>query len=95
MRAITTLGVVESYQWSNSASEIAQIVSRRTVYSDDEIVQMAEHETKVMHFRFICHFENPVPYNELRRLRVIRGPIQSITHITNDSFSRILGAAAG
>ncbi|MGJ0483730.1 MAG: GNAT family N-acetyltransferase [Methylomicrobium sp.] len=92
MRAVTTLGVVESYQWSESANQIAQIVSRRTVYSDQQIERMARTETKVMLFRLICHFENPVPYGELNRLRVVTGSIQSITNITDESFSRILRA---
>ena len=92
MRAVTTLGIVESYDWSDSADEIARIVSRRTVYSDYQIEEMAQTETKVMLFRLISHFENPLPYAELRRLRVIRGPIQSITNISDESFSRILRA---
>ncbi len=93
MRAITSLGVVESYNWSRSADEIARIVSRRTVYSDRQIVEMAQAETKVMLFRLIHHFENPLPYAELRNLRVVFGPPISITKITDESFSRILRAA--
>ncbi len=90
MRAVTTLGVVESYEWSQSADEIARIVSRRTVYSDRQIELMAQKETKVMLFRLICHFDNPLPYAELERLRVVEGPIQSITNISDESFSRII-----
>lgn len=93
MRSVTTLGVVESYEWSESASDIARIVSRRTVYSQRQIEEMAQTETKVMLFRLIGHFENPLSYEQLKRLRVVRGPIQSITNITHDSFSRILRAS--
>lgn len=92
MRAVTTLGVVESYEWSESADEIARMVSRRTVYSDRQIEEMALTETKVMLFRLICHFENPLPFAELERLRIVSGPIQSITNIPDESFSRILRA---
>jgi len=92
MRALTTLGVVESYEWSGSADEIARIVSRRTVYSDQQIEEMAQTETKVMLFRLISHFESPLHYTTLKRLRIARGPIQSITKISDDSFSRILRA---
>ena len=92
MRALTTLGVVERYVWSEAADEIAQIVSRRTVYSDQQIVEMARAETKVMLFRLICHFEPPLDYAHLKRLRIVRGPIQSITKITDESFSRIIRA---
>lgn len=93
LRAITSIGIVERYEWSESAEEIAEIVSRRTVYSDEQIEEMAETETKVMLFRLICHFDPPLRYAALRRrLRVIKGPIQSITKITNESFSRIIRA---
>ncbi|WP_198419650.1 GNAT family N-acetyltransferase [Pseudomonas sp. St29] len=92
MRALTTLGVVESYEWSGSADKIARIVSRRTVYSDLQIEEMAQAETKVMLFRLICHFEPPLEYATLKRLRIVKGPIQSITKISDESFSRILRA---
>jgi len=91
-RTITTLGIVESYTWTDSADEIARIVNRRTVYSDRQIEVMALTETKVMLFRLIGHFDNPVSYTELKRQRIVTGPIQSITHINDDSFSRILRA---
>lgn len=90
MCAVTTLGVVESYEWSDSADEIARIVSRRTVYTDNQIEEMAQAETKVMLFRLIGHFDNPLTFTDLRRLRVVRGFIQSITKISDESFSRIL-----
>lgn len=92
MRALTTLGVIEKYVWSESADEIARIVSRRTVYTNHQIEEMAQTETKVMLFRLIRHFENPLSYPELKRLRIVKGPIQSITNISDESFSRILRA---
>lgn len=93
-QAITTIGVVELYEAHTSADVIAQLVSRRTVYSMPEIAEMAERTTKVLLFRLIRNFEHPVTYDQLRRdLRVIRGWPQSITEITDDAFSRILGAA--
>lgn len=93
-KAITTLGVVERYEWMDQADEIARLVSRRTVYTDAEIAAMTRAETKVMLFRLIRHFDNPVTYQQLLRpLRVVRGNIQSITHISDESFSRILAAA--
>ena len=93
-KAITTLGVVEQYECSESADEIARMVSRRTVYSGAQIVEMAQRETKVMLFRLVKHFDNPISFQSLRRpLRVVAGNIQSITHISDESFSRILRAA--
>ena len=93
-KAITTLGVVERYEWMGQADEIARLVSRRTVYTDAQIAAMTGDETKVMLFRLIKHFDNPVPFQQLLRpLRVVRGNIQSITRISDESFSRILRAA--
>jgi len=92
-RAVTTLGIVESYQRSHSADEIARIVSRRTVYTQQQIEEMARTETTVMLFRLIRHFKNVISFQHLRDLGVVRGPIQSIIGIADESFSRILRAA--
>lgn len=92
MKAITTIGIVEYFTSSTSASEIACLVSRRTVYSQQDIEEMAERPTKVILFRLIEHLPNRVSYAWLQQSRV-RGPIQTIRSITNESFSRILRAA--
>jgi ribosomal protein S18 acetylase RimI-like enzyme len=93
LRAVTTLAIVESYERSQSADEIARIVSRRTVYTQQQIEDMAHTETAVMLFRLIHHFENPVKFEDLRKFQVVAGSIQSITRISDESFSRILRAA--
>lgn len=93
LKAVTTLGIVERYVASTSADEIARIVSRRTVYSVQQIEQLAQSETKVMLFRLIQHFDEPITYAELRRLRVVKGAPQSIMVISDESFSRILNTA--
>lgn len=96
-QAITTLGIVERYEVQTSADEIAQLVSRRTVYSMEDIVEMTERPThvKVMLFRMIKNFDRPVTQDRLRQMRVIHGWPQSITEIRDESFSRILTAANG
>jgi ribosomal protein S18 acetylase RimI-like enzyme len=88
--AITSLGVVERVMASSDADEIVQAVRRRTVYSRAEIEVMARRVTKVMLFRHIEHFENPRQYAWLRSERIVHGYIQSITRISDESFSRIL-----
>ncbi len=92
VKAITTLGIVEHFEVSESASDIARLVSKRTVYSEHEITSMAEKPTKVILFRLIEHLPNRVPYSWLQQNRV-RGPFQSIRSITDESFSRILRTA--
>ena len=51
---------------------------------------MAQTPTKVILFRLIGHFAEPMPYSDLLQNRIVRGPIQSILRITDESFSRIL-----
>lgn len=92
VKAITTLGIVEHFEVSESATDIARLVSRRTVYSRQDIEAMAERPTKVMLFRLIEHLPNRVTYDWLCQNR-LRGPYQSIRSINDESFSRILRTA--
>lgn len=89
-KAITSLGVVERVLASRNVDEIVQAVRRRTVYSKNQIEEMAKRKTKIMLFRHIQHFDTPIPYQTLLNQRVIYGPIQSITRIDDESFSRII-----
>ena len=98
-KAITTIGVVEEFETIASADEIASLVSRRTVYSEQGIVAMAEAAAqqrhggvRVMLFRTIEHLPSPVPRSVLLRLRV-PGKIISTRNINDDTFSRILDAS--
>lgn len=96
-KAVTTLGVVERYEVKTNADEIAQLVSRRTVYSMADIAGMADRarSVKVMLFRMIKNFDRPVTLEQLRQLQIMRAWPQSITEIRDESFSRILTAANG
>lgn len=89
-KAITSLGVVERVLASRDVDEIVKAVRRRTVYSQEQIEEMAERTIKVMLFRHIQHFDTPISYQTLLKLRIVYGPIQSITRIDDESFSRIV-----
>lgn len=89
-RAITSLGVVEDYITLEDADNIASRVKRRTVYSMEEIKQMAIKPTRVMLFRLIRHLRRPLSQNMLEDKRILNGSPQSITRISHDSFERIL-----
>lgn len=88
--AITTIGVVEQYETHTEAARIMQLVSRRTVYSQSEIEAMTDNSVRVMLFRLVGHFNNPIPRESLKRDAEISGNLMSITKISDDSFSRIL-----
>lgn len=94
VKAITTLGIVEHFEVLESATDIARLVSRRTVYSTQDIEAMAaQGPTKVMLFRLIEHLPDRVDSAWLRQNRVVRGNIVSTRKINDESFSRVLRAA--
>lgn len=80
-KAITTFGVVDQFHIEKDPDKIFQWVSKRTVYSMDEINAMAGKEVKVILFRFIRHLNEQIPYDRLLKTGVINGPIQSITKL--------------
>lgn len=91
--ALTSIGVVEDFFTSQNAAAIASLVSRRTVYSHEDIEKMAAKPTKVILFRLVEHLPQQVSYTQLQRDCSIAGPIQSIRKIQHDQFKKILIAA--
>ncbi len=89
-RAITSVGVVESYASLQDAGLIAGKVKRRTVYSMEEIQKMAKKPTKVMLFRLITHFHHPLQQAILENSGILKGAPQSIVKISDQAFEKIL-----
>ncbi len=87
--AVTSLGVVESYETFSDASVIASRVKRRTVYSMEEIGEMVKRPTKVMLFRLVKHFQQPLDLTWLTSNKITKGAPQSIMHINTPDFERI------
>lgn len=92
-RAITSLGVVEDYQTLTDAAEIARLVSRRTVYSMQEIEEKAQKPTRVMLFRLVRHFNSPPSHDWLLNHHIVNGNIQSIRALGTDAYRTILAHA--
>lgn len=92
-RALTSIGVVESYDTLDNAEDIIARVKRRTVYSMGEIQQMARKPTRVMLFRLVRHLESPLTQNWLEHAGVLRGAPQSITRITHEKYETILSSS--
>lgn len=87
---VTSIGVVDKFKTLEDAAEIASLVSRRTVYSQDEIEQMATAPTKVILFRLVEHLPNPVSYATLQTECGLKGPFQSIRKISDEQFRKTL-----
>lgn len=92
-KAVTSIGVVDKFKVLQDAAEIASLVRRRTVYSQEEIEAMAATQTKVILFRLAEHLPQQVSYTQLQRDCNIAGPIQSIRRVQDDQFTKILSAA--
>jgi GNAT superfamily N-acetyltransferase len=93
LKALTTIGVVEHYAGLRDATEIAALVKRRTVYSMKEIEEMARKSTRVMLFRLIRHFSQPLSKDWLITNGILTDVPQSITKIKNETFDKLLANA--
>ena len=91
--ALTSIGIVELYEELRDPMVIAQKVSRRTVYSMEEIINMAQRNTKVMLFRLVGHFQRPISYGWLTQNNVVNGAIQSIRKIEDQAFESVINHA--
>lgn len=87
---LTTIGIVESVHDFDDPDKILELVSKRTVYSYEEIQQMAERRTKVILFRTAVHFPKMISRDWLSEALAILGPIQSIRQITDEAFKEII-----
>lgn len=84
--ALTSIGVVETYETLVDADAIVARVKRRTVYSLPEIQRMAGKPTRVILFRFVRHLPRALPLRELLARRILGGHPQSITKIPHEKF---------
>jgi len=89
-KVITSLGIVEDYVQLNDVNEIIRKVKRRTVYTLDQISLMARPSLKVMLFRLVRHFNNPVPLKYLHDEGIATGYLQSIRRIEDESFDKVI-----
>lgn len=84
---ILTLGVIESvHQGMFTPEEVVKLVGKRTVYSREEIDEMSLKQLTIILFRHHFHFKNPLSLNDLKKLRVLAGPPQSIMEIDQEKY---------
>jgi len=87
---LTSVGVCESAKYGmTDPEEITRRVRRRTVYSDEEIGEMASKPTTVILFQWHFHLENPIAYSELLENDILSGYLQSITEIEESNYKYI------
>ncbi len=89
-QAITTLGIVEEVLRTDDPNEVAAVVSKRTVYTFEEINEISKKTALVILFRQIKHLNIPIKYHELRKKKIIKNHLESITTISDTGFSEIV-----
>jgi predicted nucleic acid-binding protein len=89
MKMLTSIGVVDDiYLDIGNTEDIIKIVSKRTVYSREELEEMRK-PVKVILFRHHFHLNNPLDLNDLIDIGVLSGPPQSITEISHEKYIKI------
>ncbi len=89
-KEMTSVGVVEAvYRGLQGSDDIIRRVGKRTVYSMNEIEEIAKKPTTVILFRHHFHLKNVLSLRQLRAMGVLTGPPQSIVQITDESYMNI------
>lgn len=89
-RAVTAIGIVEKTMRSNDASEIAKFAGQRTVYSYNEIAELARSPVLTILFRQDRLLPIPWRLETLIGAGVLAAAPQSITQVRNEEAIRWL-----
>lgn len=91
LQNIATLGVVESVDYGLMGGlNLLRRVGKRTVYSQTELESIGRKPTTVIMFRYHFHFQKTIAYKTLNAKKILKGPPQSVTQISDDQYQRIL-----
>lgn len=89
-KELTSLGVCEQFLHGMTDPEnIAELVDKRTVYTSGEIAELAQKPTTVILFKWHFDLSNQIHYHELLAADVLKGPLQTIQQINDDSYRTI------
>lgn len=92
-KCLTTIAVVDDFKILIDPTDIAALVSRRTVYSFNQISEMSKKTVKVILFRLVRHLQTPIPLHDLKSLGVLSGAPQSIVKLNESKYRSLANAA--
>jgi hypothetical protein len=78
------MGVVEDVFFSENIDEVFPLISKRTVYSYADLIEILKQKTLILLFRFIA-LDKEVTFKSLASVGVM-GNIQSIRKISNEQY---------
>lgn len=86
-KAITSLGIVDQDPIrTNNIDELKRIVGKRSVYSEEQLIEKAENGVFIIRFKHHFYFPNPLSWSELKQKAILNGPPQSITEINHKQY---------
>lgn len=90
-QSITTVGVVKSVRWSRDIDQVRLWTAKRSVYPDDELIEMSGRSTPLMiiDFLLVGHLAQAAPLGRLTTGGVLSGPPQSIVRIDDHAFGAL------
>lgn len=91
-KELTSIGIVETAQRLNSPEKVLELVSKRTVYNNEEIELLTRKPCLTILFRLAGHLEKPLASSTFSEIG-INGNIQSIRQIDNGIFEEIVRRA--
>jgi len=91
LKALTCVGVVERSSREHDVNEIARIVGKRTVYSYQQIEELAEKPVLTILFRQDRILEIPVSLADMLQAQLLSGHPQSITRVRQEGFAWMMG----
>jgi len=88
--SITSIGVVESFiQNQTKTEDVIKLVSKRTVYTKDEIDDFVKKPTSILLFLHHVHLRKPINLFQLKQIGALNAAPQSIVEISNQSYKKI------
>ncbi len=87
-KSIEVIGVVEKAEHVTDIVALNKLVSKRTVYSSDELIEQIEKKCLVVLFRTMCTF-NAIELEKIRSCGIT--PSQTISEISNAQYAQLNG----
>ncbi len=86
-QAITSIGVVDQQPIrTNDADELQRIVGKRSVYSNDQLVEWTQETVFVLRFKHHLYLPNPLNLKYLKEKNILKAAPQSITEINHEQY---------
>lgn len=87
--ALTTIGVVEESTRTSNFHEAIRKLGKRSVYGLKEIETIVRNEALIIDFRFVTHLKQPIPFADLKKCEILKGPPVSLVKITEEAYKEL------